>query len=61
MKNIRKCDGDGKVIKEKYLRCQNKGCQTFQSFRKQNKCFSYVDVKVKNNSGLSLCDKVKLV
>ncbi|CAI6346966.1 unnamed protein product [Macrosiphum euphorbiae] len=31
MKNTRNHDADGKVIKEKCLRCQKKGCQTFQS------------------------------
>ena len=34
MKNSHKRDGEGKVIKEKCLRCQKKGCQTFQSIRK---------------------------
>jgi len=29
MKNIRKRDGEGKVIKEKYLRYKKKGCQHF--------------------------------
>jgi hypothetical protein len=61
MKNTRKRDGEGKVIKEKFLRCRKKGCQTFQSIRKQNKFFTYVDVNGKNNSGLSLCHIVELV
>lgn len=61
MKNTRKLYGEGKVIKEKCLRCQMKGCQTFQSVRKQNKFFTYIDVNEKNNNGLSLCRILELV
>ncbi|XP_060870118.1 uncharacterized protein LOC132944666 [Metopolophium dirhodum] len=60
-KNSRKRDSDGQFVKTKYLRCQTRGCQTYQTIRKKNPFFTYVDINGKCNSGLSLCQIVELV
>ena len=56
-----KHDLNGDVIVTKYLRCQKKCCQTWQSIRKENPFFTYIDRNGKNNSGLSLCEIMELV
>lgn len=45
LKNIRKRDPTGKLVKTKYMRCQTRGCQKWQSIRIQNQYFTYVDKK----------------
>jgi len=39
-KKSRKRDVNGDVIITKYLRCKKKGCQTWQSIRKENPFFN---------------------
>ncbi|KAF0720752.1 Uncharacterized protein FWK35_00022164 [Aphis craccivora] len=57
----RKRDVNGDAIIKKYLRCKKKGCQTWQSIRKENPFFTYTDKNGKNNSGLSFCEILELV
>lgn len=38
-KNIRKPDATGQLVKTKYMRCQTRGCQKWQSMRSQNPFF----------------------
>lgn len=61
LKNSRKRDATGQLVKTKYMRCQTRGCQKWQSIRSQNPFFTYVDKNGKNKSGLSLCEIIELV
>ncbi len=36
LKNSRKRDANGQLVKTKYMRCQTRGCQKWQSIRSQN-------------------------
>jgi len=61
LKNSRKRDSEGNILKTIFNRCTKKGCQTFYSIRKNNSFFTYMDRNGKCNSGLNLCDIVELV
>ncbi|XP_050065799.1 uncharacterized protein LOC126554818 [Aphis gossypii] len=61
LKNSRKRDANGQLVKTKYMRCQTRGCQKWQSIRSQNPFFTYMDKNGKNKSGLSLCEIIELV
>ncbi|XP_022167969.1 uncharacterized protein LOC111032077 [Myzus persicae] len=61
LKNCRKRNATGQLVKTKYMRCQTRGCQKWQSIRSQNPFFTYVDKTGKNKSGLSLCEIIELV
>jgi len=43
LKNSRKRDANDQLVKTKYMRCQTRGCQKWQSIRSQNPFFTYVD------------------
>eukprot|EP00102_Acyrthosiphon_pisum_P020722 XP_016657932.1 PREDICTED: uncharacterized protein LOC107883068 isoform X2 [Acyrthosiphon pisum] len=43
------------------LRCTKRGCQTYQSIRKDNDFFTYTDLNGRCNSQLSLCEIMEIV
>jgi len=67
--NCKKCDSETKIVIGKKqlasdeqrecqsLRCAQKGCQTFQSLRQDNKYFTYTDSNNKCNSKFCRWDK----
>lgn len=57
----RKRNSDGSFKKIVTFKCNKKGCQTYQSIRKENPFFTYTDLNGRCNSQLSLTEIIELV
>jgi len=61
LRNSKKQNSDGTMKKVVTLRCTKRDCQTYQSIRKDNECFTYMDLNGRCNSQLPLCEIIEIV
>eukprot|EP00102_Acyrthosiphon_pisum_P021188 XP_016658398.1 PREDICTED: uncharacterized protein LOC107883251 [Acyrthosiphon pisum] len=61
LRSSKKRNSDGTMKKVVTLRCTKRGCQTYQSIRKDNDFFTYTDLNGRCNSQLSLCEIMEIV
>jgi len=61
LRNSKKRNSDGTIKKVVILRCTKRGCQTYQSIRKDSEFFTYMDLNGRCNSQLSLCEIIEIV